>query len=562
MVIAKLSHFFEREFTGVHQAAFLLAITTVFAKALALVRDRMLASTFGAGEALDMYYASFRIPDFVYTLSLFIAASTALIPLLLERESKGREEASRFIGSVLSWFLVGIGVLGVALFFFMPYLTDMVTPGFNASQRETTVLLGRILLLQALFLGLSNIAASIIQAFRLFFIYALSPILYNVGIIIGLLFLYPVWGLSGIAFGVVIGAFLHVAVQIPSIIRLHFLPFFSLRIEPGLRRAFLLSFPRSVGLSINQLVFIAMTAFASVFGLGSIAVFQLAYNLETVPLSVIGLSYSVAAFPFLAGVFARDERKKFLEHVSLAIRHIIFWSLPFTILFIVLRAHIVRVILGAGNFGWVDTRLTAAALALFSVSLVAQALILLYVRAFYAGGKTITPVAINICAALFIVAGVFFFSWLYDASSSFSYVFADILRVSDLVHNKMLILPFMFSLGSILNLVLLAIFFSRDFGSAGGKRFWNSFAHISISSAIMGVVTFYALRLFDGMFNLETFAGVFLHGSLAGILGVAGGVLFLIFAKNREYEELKKALVRRFWKTPFVSQEPSSGSGL
>jgi len=562
VVIARLSHFFEREFTGVHQAAFLLAFTTILAKVLALVRDRMLASTFGAGEALDIYYASFRIPDFVYTLSLFIAASTALIPLLLERESKSREEASRFIGSVLSWFLVGIGALGVGLLFLMPQLTDIVTPGFSEAQRETTVFLGRILLLQALFLGLSNIAASIIQAFRLFFVYALSPILYNLGIIIGILLFYPIWGLTGIVAGVVLGAFLHFAVQIPSIIRLHFIPFFSLRFRPGLRRALLLSLPRSIGLSINQLVFIAVTAFASVFGLGSIAVFQLAYNLETVPLSVIGLSYSVAAFPFLAGVFVRDRHKEFLDHVSLALRHIIFWSLPLTVLFIVLRAHIVRVILGAGNFGWVDTRLTAAALALFSVSLVAQALILLYVRAFYAAGKTITPVLINILSAAFIVGGAFFFSWLYDVSSNFSYTFVNLLRVADIANNKMLILPFVFSLGNIINLVFLALFFSFDFGSAGGKGFWRSCFHITASSVIIGVTTFYALRLFDAVFNLETFVGIFLHAVVAGGIGIAGGILFLIAVKNREWRELKKALLRRFWKTPFVSQEPSSSIGL
>lgn len=562
MVIARLSHFFEREFTGVHQAAFLLAVTTIFAKVLALIRDRMLASTFGAGEALDIYYASFRIPDFVYTLSLFVAASTALIPLLLERDSKSRNEANKFIGSVLSWFLIGIGVLGALLFFFMPQLTDMATPGFNGEQRETAVLLGRILLLQALFLGLSNIAASVIQAFRLFFVYALSPILYNVGIIIGILFLYPSWGLSGLAFGVVIGAFLHFIIQVPSIIRLHFIPFFSLRITPDLRRALFLSLPRSIGLSINQLVFIIITAFASVFGLGSIAVFQLAYNLETVPLSVIGLSYSVAAFPFLAGVFVKEDSKKFLEHISLALRHIIFWSVPLTVLFIVLRAHIVRVILGAGNFGWVDTRLTAAALALFSISLVAQALVLLYIRAFYAAGKTFLPVLMNVLSALFIVGGAFFFSWLYDSSQTFSRFFLEALRVPDIPNSKMLILPFVFSLGSILNIFLLALFFSFDFGSAGGKGFWRSLSHVFISSAIIGTVTFYSLRFFDNIFHLETFAGIFLQAFCAGTLGIVAGGVFLFLVKNREWEEVQKALVRRFWKTPFVSQEPSSGIGL
>lgn len=562
-MITRVSQFFQREFTGVHQAAFLLAFTSIIAKLLALFRDRLLASTFGAGQALDIYYASFRIPDFFYTFSLFLAASTALIPLVLEKESQSRESARQFIGAVLSWFCLIMGGVSIVLFFLIPRFVPFVAPGFTHSHLLLVATFSQILLLQSLFLGLSNIVGSVIQSFRLFLVYALSPILYNVGIVVGIAWLYPLWGMYGLIIGVILGAFLHFFIQIPYIIRLGFSPVFSLTITPELKRLFSLSFPRTLGLSINQVVFIAITAFASMFGLGSIAVFNLAYNLQTVPLTIIALSYSIAAFPFLARGVVSSDIKQFLSYFSSAFRHILFWSFPLAVLIIVLRAHIVRVILGAGNFGWIDTRLTAAALALFMLSLVTDGLLMLYVRALYAAGKTKIPVIINSISGGFIIGGVFLFSFLYDDSSGFHSLFLEILRVSDIANTKMLILPFVFSLGSIINLCLIAWYFSFSFGSIRGKDFWKSFFHISIASLCAGVTAFYTLRLLDVFFDLNTFFGIFVHGAIAGLFGVIVAAVFLWRAGNREIREIKDAFHRRFWKkVPVVSGEPASGTEL
>lgn len=562
-MITRVSQFFQREFTGVHQAAFLLAFISVIAKLLALFRDRLLASAFGAGEALDIYYASFRIPDFFYTLTLFIAASTALIPILLEKESQSRESARQFIGTVLSWFFLCTGAIGILLFFLTPHLVPFVAPGFDVPHFALVAAFSQILLLQAIFLGLSNIVGSIIQSFRLFLVYALSPILYNIGIIVGIAWLYPLWGMYGLILGVVGGAFFHFSIQIPSVLRLGFFPVFSLRMTFDIKRLFFLSLPRTLGLSINQIVFIVITAFASLFGLGSIAVFNLAYNLQTVPLTIIALSYSIAAFPFLAHGAVSSDVKQFLSYFFSAFRHILFWSVPLAVLIIVLRAHIVRVILGAGNFGWIDTRLTAAALALFMVSLVTDGLLMLYVRALYAAGKTKIPVIINSISGGFIIGGAFFFSWLYDGSSEFRELFLDILRVSDIANTKMLILPFVFSLGSIINLSLIALYFSRSFGALDGKDFWKSFFHIVFASILAGFVAFYTLRAADSLFDLTTFFGIFIHGFIAGLTGITVAAVVLWRSGNREIREIRSAFEKRFLKkVPVVSPEPVSGTEL
>src|SRR3989344_1779466 len=170
-----------------------------------------------------------------------------------------------------------------------------------------------------------------------------------------------------------------------------------------------ISIPRTLTLSMNQLAFVGLTVLAAALSEGSIAVFMFAFNLMSVPLVVIGASYSVAAFPTLASALSKGRVSEFIEYVATAARYVLFWSLPAVALIVVLRAHIVRVVLGSGSFDWTDTRLTAAVFAILILSLAAQGLSLLLTRAYYAAGRTFVPFFISVgsCAATIILAGVF-----------------------------------------------------------------------------------------------------------------------------------------------------------
>lgn len=551
----------QREFTSIHQAALLLACASIIAKILALVRDRMLASTFGAGAELDVYYAAFRVPDFIYTLSLFISSSTALIPIFLEREAASRDESKKFLGEVIAWFSVSMITLGIITFLAMPALIKIVAPGFNAADQKTATILSQILLFQAILLGLSNIASTVVQASKRFAIYALAPVLYSLGIIIGVQYLYPIWGLPGIMLGVSAGALFHLLVQLPSIISLGFLPRFSFTITPALKKVFLLSLPRTLGLSLNQFVFLIITAIASTLGAGSIAVFNLSYNL--LPLTIIGVSYSVAAFPFLAGISVKENLRGFLIHFSSGLRYIIFWSLPATALLIVLRAHIVRVILGAGSFDWTDTRLTAAALAIFSLSLVSQGLVGLYTRAYYAAGRTKAPLVINGIGSAITVVLAFVLVRAHSVSEPLKMFFADFMRVSDIENSVILLLPLAFSIGSLITLIFFIYDFRKKWGRLNEEKFLNSTVQILTASIITGVSAFAVLRVLDSVFNLETLAGVFAHGFFSGIAGIIAGMLFLFFSKNRELSEIRSALkIRLFKHSVITASEPTAGTEL
>ena len=351
---------------GLHQAAYLLAALTLASQALALLRDRTFAHTFGAGPVLDLYYAAFRVPDLVFALVSSLVSAYVIIP----RITGADKETIRTILSESATFLLGVGgLICLVLSFLVPQLLAFLYPDFAASTRQGEfILLTRLLLLQPILLGLSGVLASVTQVYRRFLLFALSPVLYNLGIIFGTVFLYPRFGLVGIGIGVVAGSFAYLMVNVPVVVLSDVVPTFRFptlaRMLPIIRD----SIPRSLALGMGSFTALALTALASRIGTGAVSVFTLAGNLEAVPLALIGASYAVAAFPALSEASALEKRSEFVRILSASARHIILWSIVFLGLIIVLRAHIVRVILGTGAFDWNATRLTAALLAILSDS--------------------------------------------------------------------------------------------------------------------------------------------------------------------------------------------------
>jgi len=554
-MVERIIKMFYGEVSGLHQAAFLLGTFAILSQVLALIRDRLFAHSLGAGTTLDLYYAAFRIPDFIFVSIASLVSITVLIPLITERMHEDKEKIRSFINNIFTAFLIGIVLVSVVAFFFIPSLSASIFPGFSAEEHSVLVTLTRILLLSPILLGISNLFGSITQTFRRFFVYALSPVFYNMGIIVGMLFFYPVWGISGLIWGVVLGALLHLSIQIPVVVRQHLMPRLIFSLDRSLlRRVVLLSLPRTLGLSAHHIAFIVLVGLASLMVEGSISIFSLSWNLQSVPLAIIGVSYSVAAFPTLARLYSSSEVEKFVENVVVATRHILFWSLPVVVLFIVLRAQIVRTILGTGEFGWAETRLTAAALALFAVSLVAQSIVLLFVRGYYAAGNTMKPLLVNILSAGGIVVSAYLFINIFEASQFFRDFIEILFRVEDIPGTAVLMLPLAYSIGMLINAGVLFFLFDRDFHTntkALSTTFWHSFS----SAVVMGFVAYQALQYFDDIFDLETFLGIFLQGFLSGVLGIIAGVALMRLMGSEELVEVGKSLHSKFWKARAIAPE-------
>ena len=555
-MVRRLLQFFEREISGLHEAAYLLGFFALLSQVLGFLRDRLLASHFGAGETLDIYYAAFRVPDFIFIMTASAVSLSVLIPFLSERRAEGTEQMRGFLDTLFSAFFFGMAVVGLAAFVAAPHLAGLLFPGFSAAALADTTTLMRIMLLQPLFLGVSNLFASVTQLERRFFVYAVSPLLYNAGIIAGILFFYPLLGLSGLAWGVVVGAFLHLAVQVPVLVRSGLLPRLVVRVRlREIASVVALSFPRTLALSAQNLAVLALTSLGSLFGAGAIAVFNLSWNLQSVPLAIVGASYSLAAFPTLAGFWSGGAREKFFETLSAAVRHILFWSFPALALFVVLRAQIVRTVLGAGAFDWADTRLTASALALFAVSVVAQSLLLLFTRAYYAAGRTRTPLLISIGGALCTILFAFLFAKLFASAPLFRFFLESLLRVSDIPGTAVLVLPLAYSSGALLSAATLWFAFSRQFArlSAAIRTAGESFS----ASVIMGFVAYLLLNLFDDIFNIRTTFGIFSQGLFAGLGGIGAGAIILYLLGNVEIHEVWRTLHHKIWRAKFIGPDPT-----
>lgn len=557
-MVTRILKLLNREFGGLHKAALLLAFSAIASSFLGLFRDRLLASNFGAGRTLDIYYASFKIPDLLYTALLALVSVTVFIPMFLDKNSRSQEESKDFFNQVFTLFIVCFIALCLLLFLVMPLLAPILAPGFNLEEKRQLVFLARIMLLSPFFLGLSTIFSGVIQSFRKFFIYALSPLVYNIGIIIGITLFFPIFGLKGIVFGVILGAFFHMAVQMPTLVGLKSIPSLTTKINKAdIKKVVFSSFPRTVGLTTNQLILFIITSMSSLLVPGSIAIFNFSYALQMVPLTIIGMSFSVAAFPTMAKLFIGQEKEKFLDYTYSAARQIVFWSLPVMVLFVVLRAQIVRVILGAGHFSWNDTRLTAAAVAVFSISVLAQSLVMLFTRAYFATGRTKKPIFINVFTSLLIIVFIYLITAVFNLFPGVEHFYKSSLRVLDIKDTAVLIFPLAFSLNNIINVIWLYFAFKKDVGG-GPHSMRKMFYQVSTASLLMGFVSYSMLNMLDKIFDLATFIGIFMQGAVSGVVGLFVWFLVLKIFKNKELEEITYSLKNKFWKEEAIISDPEN----
>lgn len=552
-MVKRIFELLNREIRGLHEAAYLLAFFSFLSQILALLRDRLFAHTFGAGHALDTYYAAFKIPDLIFACIASIVSISVLVPFLVERFGKSHAEERKFIDSIFTIFSFIMVMTSVVVYIFTPQLLAYIYPTFGSYVELTT--LTRILLLQPILLGVSNFLGSVTQAHQRFVSYAMSPVVYNLGIIIGLVTLYPIFGLKGIAMGVLLGSLFHLGLQIPFILERKLIPRITFSIDwVSINKVLLLSLPRTLTLAFSSISLVALTSLASRMASGSIAVFNLSWNIQSVPLAIIGVSYSLAAFPTLSKYFANGHIEDFIANIVTSLRHIIFWSLPVTILFIILRAQIVRTILGSGNFNWNDTRLTAACLAIFVVSVVAQSIMLLFVRGYYAAGKTRKPLIVNLIGALLIVLISYVSLYFFSISPMFTSFMESLLRIEGLTGTSVISLALGYSLASLINAGLLWVIFEKDFPGLScvvKKVSFQSFG----ASMIMGFTTYHMLGVLDDYLDLNTLPGIFFQGLIAGIIGIITWVIVLKLLKSKELEDVWKTLHQKIFSTKIYVED-------
>lgn len=537
---------------GLHQAAYLLAALTLVSQILALFRDRIFAHAFGASHTLDLYYAAFRIPDLVFALVASLVSAYVIIPRIA---SLSDTEAKKLLSNAASFLLIGGGILCALLAVFMPQLLSIFFPQFAGSSEF--VLLARILLIQPILLGLSGVVTSVTQVHRRFALFALSPVLYNLGIIVGAVFLYPVFGLAGIGAGVVLGAIAHLSIHLPILAEAKLFPRFVIPSKEIMWSVMKDSVPRSLALSFGAFTSLVLTALAVGVGTGSVAVYTLAGNLAAVPLALIGASYATAAFPVLAKEAGENKTEAFRATLTAAARHLIFWSVTAALLTIVLRAHIVRTIFGTGAFDWDATRLTAALLGVLIVGLVAQGFVLLASRAFYAARRSWNPLIIQVAGLLVSTVSAFLLL-SFSATNPFLRDFVEaMLRIEGLPGTDIVFVALGATIGQLV-MGALALLTLRAVAPGVARSLFRPLFE-GVGAGMVGALAAYGLLVAMGnIAPLTSLLAVFTQGLVAGIVGLAVSAAVLVLLENKEFRDLYESLK----KMTSAKALPASGTVL
>ncbi len=529
-----MKRIFSGQFQSITSAALLLGAASFLSRIVGLIRERILAHTFGAGPELDMYTAAFRVPDFLYNILIVGALSAGFIPIFLQLYTENKDKAWKFSNNVLNITALSMGVISLIAFFALPYFLPFFLSGFSEQAQAQTIVLTRIMLISSLFLGLSAVVSNVLQSLRSFFVYSIAPIFYNFGIIAGALFFVPYFGMNGLAYGVVLGAFLHLLVQLPLFFSSGFRFSFTFSFkEKNFLHLLRLMVPRTLTLAALQTNILVMTFFASTLPSGSIAIYAFATNIASFPIGIVGISFALAAFPMLSELFAKGDKENFQKHILTAVKQILFFIIPITVAFLLLRAQIIRILLGTGAFDWEDTIQTAQTLGMLAISFFAQCLIPLLVRAFYAVKDTRTPLFVTLFSMTITIAC----AWLLK----------DQLGVSGLA--------LAISMGQIIQLVLLWLPLQKHISGFDIKNFLYGMLKISGAALCMGLVI-QALKYPVSLFvDMETFWGIFVQTTIAGGMGfVIYGALCGIL-RVPEMMITLKTLQKRFFKIKQIPTE-------
>ena len=518
-------------------AALIISVASFLSFLLGLLRDRLLTSSFGAGNTLDVYYTAFRIPDFVAMVLMMGAIGVAVIPIFTQNLVESKEKSFSYFANVLNLFLFSLIIVCAILFIFTPQLVSLIAPGFSEDKKEMTVQLTRIMFLSPILMGVSNMISAILMVFKRFLITSVSPILYNLGSIIGILFFVPIMGIQGLAWGIVLGAIMHLLIQLPALFKIGFrfkntFNFFDKDFLLTLK----LTIPRAIGLTATQVNLIIVTSIGSLLVAGSVTVFSLANDLAAPIIGLVAIPFATAVFPALSLAISKGDRKDFLQKFYSSFRQILFLIIPASGICYILRAHLVRVVFGAGMFDWPATKLTAACFGIFMLALFAQGLIYLVSKTFYALKNTWIPATVSVFSIAVLPLLAFLFVNLLGYQNVFSDFVLSVLKIDRMQNTPVLGLPLAVSIDALAQITLLLLFLKIKVKEIEFKNLFIFFGKVLFATVLATLSTYGIRQIFGGYLGSSTFLILFFQ---TAVVGISGLLIYLLIAYIMKIEEVK-----------------------
>lgn len=400
------------------RAAVIVMVGFLLSKVTGIVRQQIIAHQFGTSGQLDAYFAAFTAPDLIFMLISGGALATAFIPIFseyLNQESHEREVAWRMASNVLTVSLSLAMVAALLLALLAPMVVRLfIAPGFTPEIQSLTVVLMRLILISTVIFSVSGLVTGVLQTMQHFLLPAFAPLCYNLGIIFGAGVIGPALPegqqIYGLAWGSVLGALFHLAIQIPALVhyRIRLRPVFDLR-DPGLRQVAVLMAPRAAALALIYTKFVLRSNLASRLGEGSVSALDYAWDMMQLPETLFATAIATAAFPTLAELWAQKARTALANTFNQVIRTILALTLPAAVGMLVLRVPLVRVFYERGEFGPESSLAVGYVLGFFAFGIVSHGLLEVVARLFYAQKDTLRP----LLAALLMLITTGLVSWFF-----------------------------------------------------------------------------------------------------------------------------------------------------
>lgn len=509
--------------TNILSAAFIIMATVILSQFLGLIRQRFLVGIFGASNTLGVYLASSRLPDFLFQLIIVGALSSAFIPVFSDYLRSNKEKEGYVFASTLLALGLGIFfVLSLILVVFAEFFSHLLAPGFSTHQILLMANLMRIIIVGELLFIIASFLSAVLQSYNHFFVPGIAAALYNLGIIIGMITLSHWIGIYAPAVGVILGSFIFVAIQIPLIMKVGFrFHVAALKNIQGIKEVVNLMWPRTLSLAIFQsgtLLTVTLISFLANPGRNYV-IFDYAQTLAFAPVALFGQTIAQAAFPVLSR--QREDMKAFRATFITSLYQMLYLILPISVLFIVLRIPIVRLVYGAAQFDWAATVLTGRVMGYFAISLFAQALIYLVSRAFYALHDTVIPLIVGALSTALMLG------------LAFAMVFWWHLGITSIA--------IAYSIASVAQFMALFVILHMKTGGFEKKSLLIYSVKIFIATFFTGFALYIPIKLLDELvFNTTYTVNLLL---LTGISSIIGLSLYVFLTWLFQIEEAKTYVV-------------------
>lgn len=450
----------------------------LLARLFGFLRYRVLTGYFSTPE-LDIFFASFRIPDLVFEILITGALTTTFIPFFIKYKNDEAQQ-SKHISSIINSILILIAILILILIIAMPWITSLITPGFSAEKNQMITVYSQLLLLGQLpFLVLGNFLTGIAQARKTFILPAIAPAVYNIAIILTTMIFYPTFHLMAPILGVVAGAILFFVVQIPIMKYSHFRYQAILYKSKEAWQFFKMAIPRVLTSMVGQIDATVDLTLTTLVGAGAYTMFYFAQHLQLLPISLIGIAFGQASLPYLSELYHENKITELKRVVLESILNIIYLTVPIMCFLIIARTPIIRMFFGGDKFDWESTVTTAKTLSFFALSLPFHSIYYFLTRCFYAVFDSKTPFYISLVTIII------------NALLSIYFIVV--------MHWPVWSLGISFSISMNINVIILLIIFAKRLNGFDWRYFLSEVFKIVIAGLISGCIVFFSQRLLDGL---------------------------------------------------------------